>query len=258
MNSHWALKDKKALITGGTKGIGKAITEEFLLLGAEVFIISRTESDIKRLVKKYKGKGYKIHGMKCDVTNHDDRIILFKYVKKLFGKLDILINNAGWNNRKSTLQSSEDELIRVLKLNFNSVFEMCRVFHPLLNKSKKSAIVNISSVAGITSVGTGSSYASSKAGIIHFTRYLAVEWAKENIRVNSVAPWYIRTTLTEPLLKKPVYFKSVLSRTPMKRVGTPDEVARAVAFLSMDASSYITGECISVDGGFLKFGFSLT
>ena len=257
MRNHWSLKGKKALITGGTKGIGKAISEEFLSLGAEVFIISRTESDIKRLVKKYKSKGYKIHGLKCDVTSAEDRKTLFKHIKKYFGKLDILVNNAGRNNRKSTLESNEDELINLFKLNLNSVFEMCRIFHPLLKKSKNASIVNLSSVAGITSVGTGSPYAASKAGIIHLTRYLAVEWAKDKIRANSVAPWYIRTPLTEPLLEKPGYYKSVISRTPMKRVGSPDEVARAAAFLSMDASSYVTGECISVDGGFLKFGFSI-
>ena len=129
------------------------------------------------------------------------------------------------------------------------------MFHPLLKNSGDASIVNIVSVAGITSVGTGSPYAISKAGIIHFTKYLAVEWAGDSIRVNAVAPWYIRTSLTEPVLKDPGYLKAVLDRTPMKRIGEPEEVAAAVAFLSMPAASYITGECISVDGGFLKYGF---
>jgi Tropinone reductase 1 len=193
--------------------------------------------------------------MKCDVSIKRDRDNLFKKVKSLWGSLDILINNAGTNTRKKTLENSDEDYENLMSLNMKSVFELCRIFHPLLKESGDASIVNIVSVAGITTVGTGSTYAVSKAGIIHFTKYLSVEWAKDNIRVNAVAPWYIRTSLTEPVLKNPEYLNSVLARTPMKRVGEPEEVAAAVAFLSMPAASYITGECISVDGGFLKYGF---
>ncbi|MCY7361699.1 MAG: SDR family oxidoreductase, partial [Ignavibacteria bacterium] len=152
---------------------------------------------------------------------------------------------------------------KIMDLNAKSMFELCKLFHPLMIKTSinadtnYSSIVNIVSVAGITSVGTGSPYAISKAGMIHFTRYLSVEWAKDGIRVNAVAPWYIKTSLTEPVLKNPEYLEKILSRTPMQRVGEPVEVAAAVAFLSMPAASYITGECISVDGGFLKYGFGM-
>ena len=257
MKNRWSLKNKKALVTGATRGIGKAIVNEFLELGAEVFIVSRNQKDIDEHIKVHSSNGHKVYGMKCDVSVSKDRERLVEKIDLLWGSLDILVNNAGTNTRKNTLENTEEQFDDLTDLNMKSVFELCRMFHPLLNRPGNASIVNLVSVAGITSVGTGSPYAISKAAVIHFTKYLAVEWAKDSIRVNSVAPWYIRTSLTEPVLKNSGYLKAVLDRTPMKRIGEPEEVAAAVAFLSMPAASYITGECISVDGGFLKYGFSL-
>lgn len=254
MNNRWSLKNRKALITGATRGIGKATVEEFLELGAEVFIVSRNQIDIEEQLEVYKVNGYKVEGMKCDVTNSEDREKLFEKVNSSWSKLDILVNNAGTNTRKITLENSEDDFDKLMDLNLKSVFELCKIFHPLLKKSGNSSIVNVVSVAGMTSVGTGSPYAMSKAALIHFTKYLAVEWAADGIRVNAVAPWYIKTSLTEPVLKNPEKLNSILSRTPMNRIGEPEEVASVIAFLSMPASSYVTGECIAVDGGFLKHG----
>ena len=257
MNSRWNLKNKKALVTGATRGIGRAVVEEFLKLGAEVFIVSRNQKDIDELINVKRDEGHNIYGMKCDVSESKERKRLIEMIKEKWGKLDILVNNAGTNTRKKTLENTEKQFDDLIDLNMRSVFELCRMLHPLLKKSDDATIVNIVSVAGITSVGTGSPYAISKAAIIHFTKYLAVEWAGDSIRVNAVAPWYIRTSLTEPVLKNPEYLKAVLDRTPMKRIGEPEEVAAAVAFLSMPSASYITGECIAVDGGFLKYGFSV-
>jgi Tropinone reductase 1 len=257
MNNRWSLKNKKALVTGATRGIGKAIVNEFLELGAEVFIVSRNQKDIDELISLKTDNGFKVSGMKCDVADSKDRDRLVEKITEMWGKLDILVNNAGTNTRKKTLENTEEQFSNLIDLNMRSVFELCRMLHPLLKNSADASIVNIVSVAGMTSVGTGSPYAISKAGIIHFTKYLAVEWAGDSIRVNAVAPWYIRTSLTEPVLKNPEYLKAVLDRTPMKRIGEPEEVAAAAAFLSMPAASYITGECIAVDGGFLKYGFSI-
>lgn len=254
MKNRWTLKGKRALVTGATRGIGKAVTAEFLELGAEVFVISRNQKDIDKLVKFYKKKNYKISGMKCDVSNPESREDLINRIKNEFGKLDILVNNAGTNTRKKTLENTEADYNSIINLNMNSVYEMCKKFHPLLKKSGKGSIVNITSVAGITSVSTGSTYAMTKAAINHLTNYLSVEWAEDKIRVNAVAPWYIKTSLTMPVLKDPGKLKAILDRTPMKRAGEPEEVAAAVAFLSMDSASFITGEILSVDGGFLKYG----
>jgi Tropinone reductase 1 len=241
MYNHWTLKGKKALVTGASKGIGDAIAVELESLGAEMFCVSRN----------YTGS----NGMKCDITNHDDRGKLLEMITNKWGLLDILINNAGTNNRKQILDSTQSDYEELVNLNQTSVFELCKLFHSLLKKSKGGAIVNITSVAAETHVGTGVTYAMTKSAVNQLTKYLAVEWAKDNIRVNAIAPWYIRTPLTEKYVKNSEYLEKLLSRTPMKRIGEPEEVAAAAAFLVMPASSYITGEVLAVDGGFLKYGF---
>lgn len=254
MKNRWTLKNKKALVTGATRGIGKAIASEFLELGAEVFIISRSQKDVDKMVKAFSKKDLKITGMKCDVSVKSERVNLFNKIKKDWGRLDILVNNAGTNTRKKTLENSDEDFKNLMNLNMDSVFDMCKLFHPLLKRSGKGSIVNITSVAGITTVGTGSPYAMTKAAINHLTKYLSVEWAVDKIRVNAVAPWYIKTSLTMPVLKDPVKLKAILDQTPMNRAGEPEEVAAVAAFLSMDAASFVTGEIIAVDGGFLKYG----
>ncbi|MEP7147228.1 MAG: SDR family oxidoreductase [bacterium] len=255
MKDRWSLKNKKALVTGATRGIGKATTDELIELGAGVFIIARSEEEIILQLKAYSHYNQNVIGMKCDVTLQEDRQKLFEKINSEWGALDILVNNAGTNTRKATIENSEEDFNELIDLNMKSVFELCKLFHPLLIKSGDSSIVNITSVAGMTSVGTGSPYAISKAAINQFTKYLSVEWAKDKIRVNAVAPWYIKTSLTEPVLKNEERLKLILSRTPMSRLGEASEVASVIAFLCMQASSYITGECIAVDGGFLKYGF---
>ncbi len=255
--ARWSLKGKKAIVTGATRGIGKAIAAELAALGAEVLIVSRNSADISSEIGKYNSSGLQVLGMKCDVSKDAERKELLSFVCEKWNSLDILINNAGTNTRRRTLDTNEEDTAGLINLNLVSAIEMCKMFHPMMKKSGSGSIVNISSVAGQISVGTGSPYAASKAGLIHFTHYAAVEWATDGIRVNSVAPWYIRTPLTEKLLSDQKYLDSVLSRTPMGRTGTAEEVAGAVAFLCMPAASYITGECIAVDGGFLKYGFSM-
>jgi Tropinone reductase 1 len=155
---------------------------------------------------------------------------------------------------KQILEATKQEYDELINLNQTSVFELCRLFYPL-KESGSGAIVNISSVAGETFVGSGVTYAMTKSAINQLTRYLSVEWAKYNIRVNAVAHWYIKTSLTEKYVNDTKFAERILSRTPLKRIGEPEDIAAAAAFLVMPVSSYITGEVIAVDGGFLKFGF---
>ncbi len=255
MQNRWNLNGKFALITGATKGIGRGIAKEFLELGATVFIVSRSDHQVKAALEKWQNSGLKPHGMAADIAEANHRRKIFEQIEDLWGRLDIVVNNVGTNIRKKTVEYTDEEYNRIMATNLKATFEISRLSYPFLKKSEQGCIVNISSVAGLTALRTGTPYAMSKAALAQFSRNLAVEWAPDNIRVNAVAPWYIRTPLVEPVLKDKDFYAEVLSRTPMNRIGEPAEVAGLVAFLCMPASSYITGQCIAVDGGFTIYGF---
>ena len=248
MNERWSLKSKKALVTGGTKGIGRAIAEEFLALGAEVVISSRNKKDFLQMSEDLKSYGPALKYIQSDASSAEDRTQLFEYVKTEFGGLDILINNAGTNVRKKTMEYTDEEFDFLINTNLKSAFELSRLFYPMLKESDYASIVNISSTSGSSIIKTGSPYACSKAAMSHLSRYLAVEWAEDGIRVNAIEPWYIRTPLTEPVLNDKAKLAQALSRTPMNRVGTTDEISGATAFLCMPCASYISGQVIQIDG----------
>ncbi len=251
----WSLQNKTALVTGATKGIGEAVVDMLLSLGAKVIAVARNAELMQAKVAAWQSQGFDVEGIVADVSKPDDIKQIIEKTGKKWNSLDILINNVGTNIRKKTIAYSRTEIDFIMNTNLHSVIEMSSLAHPLLKSAGLSSVVNVSSVAGLTSLNTGSIYAMSKAAIIQLTKNLAVEWATDNIRVNAVAPWYISTPLANQVLQNQAYLDKVVDRTPMRRVGKPEEVAATVAFLCMPASSYITGQCIAVDGGFTINGF---
>ncbi len=253
----WSLKGLTALVTGSTKGIGKAIAEEFLNLGATVIINARNEQEINDLVDKLRSQNFNVYGIAADVSDEQDRQKIIDFVKQKTGKLDILVNNAGTNFRRPSDQYTTEEIIQLTNVNYIAAYRLSVLALPLLKQSKHAAVVNIGSVAGQVFIGSGVPYSAAKAALMHMTTILGIEWAKYGIRVNAVAPWYTLTPHTAKALKNPDYRKQVEFLTPIGRVAQPGEVAAVVAFLAMPASSFITGQTINVDGAFTKLGFPL-
>ncbi|UHG90024.1 SDR family oxidoreductase [Spirosoma oryzicola] len=252
----WSLSGQRALVTGGTKGIGEAIVRQFLDLGASVFIVARDNELLQRQINDYRQQGHTVEGIAADVSQPGVAAQIIESVKTTWGKLDILVNNAGSNIRKPTAEYSPAEYDYVLNTNLRSAYELSQAAYPMLKESEAGGkIVFVSSVSGLTHTSSGSLYGMTKAAMLQLTRNLAVEWASDGIRVNAVAPWYINTPLAAPVLTNPEKLGGILKRTPMNRIGEPAEVASAVSFLTMPASGYITGQVIAVDGGLLAWGY---
>ena len=247
--STWNLKNRIALVTGGSKGIGKSTVKEFLELGARVVFTARNADEIRALELECRENGHEVHGLVSDSSRAADREELKDFIEKTYGRLDILVHNAGINIRKKAMDYSEEEYMKILNINLIAPFELSRKLLPILQNGRHPAIVNVASVAAYFDVKTGSPYGMAKAGLLQLTRNLAVEWAPFGIRVNAVSPWFTITPLTSGLLEMKERMEPILERTPLKRVAQPEEVAAVIAFLAMDKSSYITGQDLTIDGG---------
>jgi Tropinone reductase 1 len=255
--NRWRLDGQLALVTGGSAGIGLAIVRELLGFGARVLAVARDGTALEQVREELAEEfgDDRIFALAADVADDEQRREILDWIEDRDEGLNILVNNAGGNLTRASTDYTEDEWRSIFEVNLFSAFELSRYAHPLLVKHAVSSIVNVGSVSAMTHVRSGAPYGMSKAALQQMTRNLAVEWAEDGVRVNSVAPWYIRTRRTSGKLVDPDYLDEVLLRTPMGRIGEPEEVAAAVAFLCLPAASYVTGECIAVDGGFLRYGF---
>ena len=244
------LQDKTALITGGSRGIGKGIAMEFAKQGANVaFTFNASVEAANALEKELESFGIKAKGYQSNAADFDAAQELAKNVLDEFGSIDILINNAGITKDNLLMRISEDDFDKVIEVNLKSVFNLTKaVIRPMM-KQRAGSIINMSSVVGLKGNAGQANYAASKAGILGFTKSVALELGSRNIRCNAIAPGFIETEMTDKLDPKTVdeWRKGV----PLKRGGTPKDIANACVFLASDMSSYITGQTLSVDGGML-------
>ena len=242
------LENKTAIVTGATRGIGHAIAIRFAKEGCNVAFCGRTRNDkMVAVEEELTALGVKAKGYVTDVANYDSAQAFVKEVLADFGKVDILINNAGITADSAMKRMTEDQFDRVVGTNLKSVFCMTKAIQPSMWRQGHGSIVNIGSVVGIAGNYNQANYAASKAGIIGFSKSCAKEFAARNIRVNVVAPGFVQTEMTADIPKE--LMETWCSRIPMKRPGTPDEVANCCVFLASDMSSYITSVVLPMCGG---------
>ena len=244
------LQDKNVLITGGSRGIGKGIVETFAEHGAQIgFTYHSSQQPADELVEKLTNSGTKAKAYQSDASDFEQAEQLIKDFVEDFGSIDVLINNAGITKDNLLMRMSETDFDMVLKNNLNSVFNLTKAsLRPFL-KQKSGSIINISSVVGLKGNPGQANYAASKSGIIGFSKSVALELGSRNVRTNVVAPGFIETEMTEKLDEKTV--QTWRDAIPLKRGGTPEDVANTCLYLGSDLSSYVTGQVLQVDGGML-------
>jgi 3-oxoacyl-[acyl-carrier protein] reductase len=242
------LKDRKSIVTGGTRGIGRAIVLELAANGCNViFTYQNSIEAAKSLEEETAELGVKVLGIQADATSVQEAEKTVKFALENLGGLDILVNNAGITRDNLLLRMSEEDFDRVISANLKSVFNYTKVSVKPMISQRYGKIINISSVVALVGNAGQSNYVSSKAGVIGFTKSIARELGSRNITVNSVAPGYIMTDMTNRLNDK--QNEAILNQVPLKRIGTVEDVAKVVSFLASHEADYITGQVISVDGG---------
>tara|TARA_B100000768_G_scaffold47604_1_gene46459 strand:- start:1909 stop:2655 length:747 start_codon:yes stop_codon:yes gene_type:complete len=244
------LEGKTAIITGGSRGIGKGIALVFAQHGANVaFTYSSSVESANSLEKELSNYGVKVKSYQSNAADHKESQDLVENVLTDFGSIDVLVNNAGITKDNLLMRMVEEDFDKVIEVNLKSVFNMTKAVQRTMLKQRKGSIINMSSVVGVKGNAGQSNYAASKAGIIGFSKSIALELGSRNIRSNVIAPGFIETEMTAKLDEKTVdVWRNAI---PLKRGGSPEDIANACVFLASDLSSYVTGQTLNVDGGML-------
>mgnify|MGYP001453987878 FL=1 len=244
------VKNLNVIITGGSRGIGKGIALAFAKKGANIaFTYSSSSCSASNLEKQLNSFGIKARSYKSDASSYNESIDLVNKISTDFDSIDVLINNAGITKDNLLMRISEDDFDDVINVNLKSVFNMTKAVQKKMLKQRKGSIINMSSVVGVKGNAGQSNYAASKAGIIGFSKSIALELGSRNIRTNVIAPGFIETEMTKKLPEETI--KQWRNGIPLKRGGTVEDVANLCLFLASDSSSYITGQVINIDGGML-------
>ncbi len=244
------LEGKTAIVTGATRGIGKGIAQVFAAHGANVaFTYSSSVAAAETLEKELNGQGVKAKGYQSNAADFGQAQELIKQVLQDFEGIDILVNNAGITKDNLLMRMNEEDFDSVIEVNLKSVFNMTKAVQRTMLKQRKGSIINMSSIVGVRGNAGQANYAASKAGMIGFSKSMALELGSRNIRTNVIAPGFIETEMTAKLDEATV--QSWRESIPLKRGGSPDDIANACVFLASDLSTYVTGQVLNVDGGML-------
>jgi len=247
----FGLDGRVALVTGASRGLGQGMAIALGSAGASVALVARTKASLEETAKLIEKEGSKAYVLQADISKILEAERVVKQTAEHFGQLNILLNSVGTQVRKPVLEISEQEWDYLIGVNLKSVYFVTQAAAREMIKVKKGKIINITSLTSFIGLPNVSIYGASKGGIAALTRQWAIEWAKYNINVNAIGPGYFKTALTADLFKDETRFKWVLSRIPLGRTGVPEDLAGAAVFLASDASDYITGHIINVDGGWL-------
>ena len=248
------LNGKVAVVVGGTSGIGRAIAHGFAQAGADVVPTSRRAEQVEVTAREIEELGRRSLRVTSDVSDRESlaRVLIETIVA--FGKVDILVNSAGRTKRAPTVDFPEDEWTAIIDANLTGTLRACQVFGKHMLERESGSIINIASLSTFVALHEVAAYSASKAAVGSLTKSLAVEWSSRGVRVNAIAPGVFRTALNQKLLDETERGREFLLRTPMRRFGNVEELAGAAVFLASDAASFVTGEILAVDGGFLASG----
>ncbi|PRY09954.1 NAD(P)-dependent dehydrogenase (short-subunit alcohol dehydrogenase family) [Pontibacter ummariensis] len=256
IKANFDLSGKVALVTGGGRGIGRALAEGLASVGASLVVVARTEEEVRKAADEIAQEtGVETLPLVCDVTNSTSVKETVAKALARFGKLDILINNAGTSVRKTALELSEEEWDKVMDVNFKSVFLMSREVGRHMVEQNYGRIVNVASVASSLTLASGTPYGPSKAGVVQLTKQLANEWATKGVTVNAISPWFFKTSLNAQALENNDFRSLLERRTPMRRLGQLEELVAPTLMFCSEGASYITGQNLFIDGGVTSYAF---